>query len=125
VISINQGLDLLPASPIENDKVGEFIARGSFENHLSLIQERGNYDYIIVDSSPLTSTSEAALMASILINVLMVVRLGLSDKYMVQESLELLSRHHARIMGLGMNGVELGSDGYGYGYKRESLQVEV
>lgn len=123
VVSINRGLDLLPTSPIENDKVGEFIARGSFENHLCLIQERGNYDYIIVDSSPLTSTSEAALMASILINVLMVVRLGLSDKYMVQEGLELLSRHHARIMGLGMNGVEQGREGYGY--KRESLQVEV
>jgi polysaccharide biosynthesis transport protein len=103
--------------------VGEFIARGSFENHLSLIQERGNYDYIIVDSSPLGSTSEAALMASMLVNVLMVVRLGLSDKHMVQESLELLSQHHARIMGLAMNGVELRSEGYGY--KQESLEVEV
>jgi polysaccharide biosynthesis transport protein len=123
VISINHGLDLLPASPIENGKVGEFIARGSFENHLSLIQERGNYDYIIVDSSPLGSTSEAALMASMLVNVLMVVRLGLSDKHMVQESLELLSQHHARIMGLAMNGVELRSEGYGY--KQESLEVEV
>ncbi|MGJ5675874.1 MAG: GumC family protein [Nostochopsis sp.] len=123
VISINHGLNLLPASPIENGKVGEFIARGSFENHLCLIQERGNYDYIIVDSYPLGSASEAALMASIIVNVLMVVRLGVSDKYMVQESLELLSHHHARIMGLAMNGVEQGSEGYGY--KRENLQVEV
>ncbi len=51
-----------------------------------------------------------------------VVRLGVSDKYMVQESLELLSLHNARIMGIGMNGVEQRSQGYGY--KRESLQVE-
>lgn len=123
VVSINRGLDLLPASPLENGKVGEFIARGSFENNLRLIQERGNYDYIIVDSSPLGSTGEATLMASTLVNVLIVVRLGVSDKYMVQESLELLSRHNAQIVGLTMNGVEQRTEGYGYKY--DNLQVGI
>ncbi|MDJ0673827.1 MAG: GNVR domain-containing protein [Calothrix sp. MO_167.B42] len=123
VVSINHGLDLLPASPIENGKIGEFVARGSFDNHLDVIQKRRNYDYILVDSSPLGSTSEAALMASILANVLLVVRLGVSDKYMVQESLELLSRHNAQIIGLVMNGVEHKNEGYGY--KRENVQVGV
>jgi polysaccharide biosynthesis transport protein len=121
VISINNGLDLLPVIPIQNTKTGEFVARGSFEKHLNVIQEAGNYDYVIVDTSPIGSTSEAALMASALFNLLLVVRLGVSDRYMVQESLELLSRHNAQIVGLVMNGVE--QRGEGYVYKRENSQI--
>ncbi|MDF5724753.1 MAG: AAA family ATPase [Rhizonema sp. PD37] len=123
VVTITNELDLLPVVPIHNNKAGEFVARGNFAKHLNLIQEAGNYDYVIVDTSPIGLTSETALMASALFNLLLVVRLEVSDRYMVQESLEILSHHNAQIIGLVMNGVEQRSEGYVY--KRENSPIRL
>jgi polysaccharide biosynthesis transport protein len=118
-ISITSGLDLLPAPSIPKGKVMEFVAQGSFERYLNTVQESGNYDYVIVDTAPVNSTSETALMAKTLTNVLLVVRLGVSDRYMLQESLEQLVRHNAQILGLTLNGVE--QRGEKYAYNQETL----
>lgn len=120
-VQINSRWDLLPAMQISDGKAMEFVARGGFERHLDAIQKNGNYDYVIVDSAPVGCTSEAALMASAIANVLLVIRLGLSDRYMVQETLEQLTRHHGQIIGLAINGIEEGTDSYVY--KRNDHQV--
>lgn len=120
-VQINSRWDLLPAMQISNGKAMEFVALGGFEKHLDTIQKTGNYDYVIVDSAPIASTGEAALMASAIANVLLVIRLGLSDRYMVQETLEQLTRHHGQIIGLVINGVEERTDSYVY--KRNDHQV--
>ncbi|MBW4643615.1 MAG: AAA family ATPase [Goleter apudmare HA4340-LM2] len=120
-VKINYRWDLLPAMQISDGRAVEFVARGGFERHLDAIQKTGKYDYVIVDSGPVGSTSEAALMAAAIANVLLVIQLGVSDRYMVQETLEQLMRHHARIIGLALNGVEERTDGYVY--KRDDKQV--
>ncbi|MEC4816903.1 MAG: AAA family ATPase [Scytonema sp. PMC 1069.18] len=107
-ISINNKLDLLPAASIPKDKVMEFVARGGFEEHLGSVQRMGNYDYVIVDTAPLGSMNETALMAKVIANVLLVVRVGVSDRYAVHETLEVLARHNARTVGLTLNDVEDG-----------------
>jgi polysaccharide biosynthesis transport protein len=120
-VQISPGLDLLPAVPISNGKIVEFVARGEFERHLNGIQARNNYDYVIVDSASVAATSETALMAKAIANVLMVIRLGVSDRYMVQETLEQLMRHNAKIIGLALNGVQ--QRGEGYVSKGDNTQV--
>lgn len=120
-MQISPGLDILPTAPNQSSKVMEFIARGGFERHLNTIQTNGNYDYVIVDTAPVTSTSETALMAKAIANVLPVIRLGVSDRYMVQETIEQLMRHNANIIGLALNGIEQRSEGYIY--KHDSSQV--
>lgn len=120
-IQIRPGLDLMPTLLRQDGSVVEFVARGGFERSLNAIQASGNYDYILVDSAPVGLTSESALMAAAVSNVLFVVRLGVSDRYMVHETLEQLTRHNARIMGLALNDVETRTDGYIY--KRENSQV--
>ncbi len=122
-MEISPGLDLLPIAPRRNSKVVEFVARGEFERHLNAIQATSNYDYVIVDSAPVGATSEAALMAKAIANVLLVIRLGVSDRYMVQETLEQLMRHNAQVIGLALNGVEQRSEGYVY--KQDNSQINL
>jgi uncharacterized protein involved in exopolysaccharide biosynthesis/Mrp family chromosome partitioning ATPase len=120
-VQISPGLDLLPVAPKGNGRVMEFVARGEFEQHLNAVQTAGHYDYVIVDTAPVAATSEAALMAKAISNVLLVVRLGMSDRDMVQETLEQLMRHNAQIIGLALNGDEQRAEGYVY--KHDNSQV--
>ena len=105
-IQVSTNLELLPTSPNPHGKVVELIARGRFERDLNALQAAGGYDFVIVDSAPMTSTSETALMAKAVSNVLMVVCLGVSDRHLVQEAMDQLIRHDAKIIGLALNGVE-------------------
>ncbi|MEH1801558.1 GumC family protein [Nostoc sp.] len=122
-MSINSGLDFLPAPSIPATKVMEFVARGSFEEYVNRFQKLGNYDYVIVDTAAVNFTGETPLMAKTLANVLLVVKLGVSDRNMLQESLEQLVRHNARIIGFVLNGVEQG--GEKSTYKQDIQQVKI
>nr|WP_225226091.1 tyrosine-protein kinase domain-containing protein [Komarekiella delphini-convector] len=121
-IPVSSKLDFLPAPSIPTSKVMEFVARGKFEEYVNTFQKLGNYDYVIVDTAAVNSTGETPLMAKTLANVLLVVKLGVSDRNMLQESLEQLVRHNAQIIGFALNGVEQG--GEKYVYKQDVQQVK-
>jgi uncharacterized protein involved in exopolysaccharide biosynthesis len=125
LVSVYPDLDLMPAPLIPKDKIAEFFARGSFERRLSTIQNSGDYDYVLVDSPPVSLTIEPSLMSSVVRNVLFVVRPGTSDRYSVMDGFEQFTRHNARITGLVVNGVESRTAGYRYyGRQRELLEAE-
>ena len=111
---IRPNLDLLSVN-IAEDKISEFVARGEFEQHLNFVQTNDNYDYVLVDSSPVTLTPEAALLAKVIINVLFVVRSTTSHRNYFCDSIEQLTRHKAQIAGLIVNGVETRGQAYMYG----------
>ncbi len=111
---IRPNLDLLSVN-IAEDKISEFVARGEFEQHLNFVQTNDNYDYVLVDSSPVTLTPEAALLAKVIINVLFVVRSTTSHRNYFCDSIEQLTRHKAEIAGLIVNGVETRGQAYMYG----------
>ncbi|WP_414621773.1 GumC family protein [Calothrix sp. CCY 0018] len=112
--TIRPNLDLLSVK-IAEDKISEFVARGEFEQHLNFVQTNNNYDYVLVDSSPVTLTPEAALIAKIITKVLFVVRSTSSHRNYFCDSIEQLTRHKAEIAGLVVNGVETRAQGYMYG----------
>lgn len=122
-IQINKMLNFLPICPLPMDKIMEFVARGKFEDYLNEAERSGNYDYVIVDTAPVNSTGETPLIAKALGNVLLVVQLGVSDRGMLQESLEQLVRHHAQILGLVLNGVEQRDEGYVYKQSHSRVQA--
>lgn len=111
---IRPNLDLLSVN-IAEDKISEFVARGEFEQHLNFVQTNDNYDYVLVDSSPVTLTPEAALLAKVISNVLFVVRSTTSHRNYFCDSIEQLTRHKAEIAGLVVNGVETRGQAYMYG----------
>jgi polysaccharide biosynthesis transport protein len=119
-IPIRAGLDLLPTIA-KQAKIRQFVVRGGLELLLNTLQADNHYDYILVDSPPMSLTSEASLMATFLNNVLFVVRPGISNRYAVAESLEQLTRQNAHTIGLCINGLETPTEGYRYG--RSEAQV--
>lgn len=123
-VSIYPGLDLVPAPSIPKDKTAEFFARGSFEQRLSAAQAFAHYDYVLVDSAPVSLAIEPTLISAVVPDVLFVVRPGTSDRYSVVDAFEQLTRQNARIKGLAVNGVESRTEGYRYGRQRELLEAE-
>jgi uncharacterized protein involved in exopolysaccharide biosynthesis/Mrp family chromosome partitioning ATPase len=116
-VPVSPGLDLLPTKPQKNE-IMEFVARGGFEQCLSAAQAAGNYDYVIVDSAPVGLTSEAALMATVVPDVLFVIWPGVSNRNPFNYSLDQLIRYNAQIPGLVVNGVESRTEGYLYGHNQ-------
>lgn len=113
LVHLRPELDLVPTMPRQS-RVMELVARGRFERSLETLHQSGDYDYVLVDSAPLGLTSESALMAAAVRNVLFVIRPGTSDRNMVNDSIEQLEQHNARIVGLSINGVQTRSEGYRY-----------
>jgi polysaccharide biosynthesis transport protein len=110
-ISITSNLDLLPAAP-QQKKIIEMISQGSFERTLVTAESYSQYDYVLVDSAPVSTTTATALMTAQIPNVLFVVRPESSYSNSVRNSLEQLIQHRAQILGLVVNGIETASKAY-------------
>lgn len=108
-------LDLMPAPAIPKAETARFFAKGKFERTLDRLQAEENYDYVLVDTPPVSLTNEAMLMAPIIDNVLFVVKPGTSDRHPTIDSLEQLKLHKAQIKGVILNAVD-SSNGYRYDY---------
>ncbi|MEO0376711.1 MAG: GNVR domain-containing protein [Cyanobacteria bacterium P01_A01_bin.17] len=114
-INLLLDLDLLVAPLIAVDQMASFFTQGHFESHLNWAQEGGDYDYVLVDSSPIAQSIEATLMSKIVQNVLFIVRQGVSDRNSVLQSLEQLNQ--TRMIGVVMNDVSDQKAPYSYHYK--------
>jgi polysaccharide biosynthesis transport protein len=113
VIPLQPNLDFVPTMP-HSGRIVDLVKRGRFERYLAAAESQEEYDYVLVDSAPVSSTSETALMATIVPYVLFVVRPGVSARNVVNDSLEQLTQHHARLLGLVINGVEVQGTAYSY-----------
>ena len=125
LLNLPYGLDLIPTPSVPKDQTAQFFAKGNFEQYLDRVQAEGNYDYVLVDSSPVHLTNESILMAPTIENVLFVVRPGKSDRHSVMNSLEQLELHKAQIQGLILNGVNSLGSSYRYSYKPQLSQATV
>jgi polysaccharide biosynthesis transport protein len=123
-VEVRKNLDLLPASLKEGSRQTiDKIAQGKFKQNLTTQQQSGKYDYIIIDSSPIGLTSEAALVAADVKRVLMVARMTVSLKSQVLDTLTQLNRHNAEVIGVALNGLESSRESYLYQYRSEYSQV--
>lgn len=79
------------------------------------------YDIIIYDMPPVTSVTDAQIMAAKSDGVVFVIRHGVAKKDSVLNAKELLEMVNANILGVVFNGVEKKTDHsyYGYGYTNE------
>ncbi|MDJ0593514.1 MAG: GNVR domain-containing protein [Pleurocapsa sp. MO_226.B13] len=103
-ISLEEKLDLFPAFP-QTGNIAEFVARGTFGHQLEEIQNEMNYDYVLVDSPAIGLTSEAAMMAKEVSNLLFVVKPGLTNADDFYHSVKQIANHQGGIIGLVVNGI--------------------
>ncbi len=113
-ISIQSNLDLLVTRSPETGTTVALVSQGQFEQRLRAAELLGNYDYVLIDTSPVSVTSEAVIMTSMISDILFVVRPGISKRNLVNSSLEQLTQNNSRILGLVVNGVKKNTEQYSY-----------
>ena len=83
-----------PSALLEDPRMGELLDRLAKD-----------YRYVIIDSPPLDSVADGALIASLCDGVLLVVRSGMTSRKLVRQSLQQLERVHCRLLGMVLNRV--------------------
>jgi polysaccharide biosynthesis transport protein len=119
-IPVKPGLDFLNFN-LPQLAVMEFIAQGDLEAALTKLQQDLGYDYILIDSAPVCSSSETALLAATIKSLLWVVRPGMSQRFPLQKATTQLSRHGVQWLGMIINGTEASMDKIAY-KKRKNQQ---
>jgi tyrosine-protein kinase Etk/Wzc len=91
----------------------ELIGSDVFEE--CILELRGLYDYIIIDTPPMMAVTDAALVGAVADGTLVVVRANKTDSEALSAAVSQLRRPHVPLLGIVMNGVPTGrSSGYSY-----------
>ena len=115
-------LDILPSGPVPPFPT-EML---SSEAMLTLLEKLGRqYTYIVIDSPPILSVTDAAILGRVVDAVVLVIRHGKSSKNVMRRARDLMIRSGAPVAGLVLNAVDLNSpEYYGYyGYTGYSVRV--
>lgn len=86
---------------LEDPRMGELLDR--------LAED---YRYVIIDSPPLDSVADGALIASLCDGAILVVRSGMTSRRLVKQSVQQLERVRCRLLGMVLNRVETKSRAY-------------
>jgi capsular exopolysaccharide synthesis family protein len=82
-----------------------------------LVRWRSEFDFILIDTPPVLSVTDAVALSPEMDGVLLVLRSGTSTRESLRRSCDLLMQVGAKLTGFLVNGVDLGSaDAYYYGY---------
>jgi capsular exopolysaccharide synthesis family protein len=81
-----------------------------------LVRWRQEFDYVVIDSSPLFAADDASCLAPKVDGTLLVVRGHHSSARVVCEALALLAQRQARVLGVIFNGADTSSRSYYYKY---------
>jgi protein-tyrosine kinase len=119
IVQMSERLFILPAGRPDPDPLSGL----SSDRLRRLVSEaRGLFDWVIIDTPPVTLLPDANLLAACVDGVLLVVRAGKVPFQLVKRTVDTLG--HDRILGIVMNAVDYRHDRnaggyyeyYGYGY---------
>ncbi|HEV8382701.1 MAG TPA: polysaccharide biosynthesis tyrosine autokinase [Gemmatimonadales bacterium] len=81
------------------------------------------YDVIVVDTAPLAAGIDALTLAALAGNLLMVLRLGRTDRAMAEAKLEIVRRLPVRLLGAVLNDVRDTSEYSAYAYYMDGYEL--
>jgi succinoglycan biosynthesis transport protein ExoP len=108
-------LHVLPAGPIA-PMPAELL--GSLQMQRLIEGLRANYDFILIDTPPVLTVTDAAVLVSISDGVVLVLRYGQASRNVVARASEILLRSGAHLLGVVLNAVDLQSSDYAEYYGR-------
>jgi polysaccharide biosynthesis transport protein len=108
-------LHILPAGPIA-PMPAELL--GSLQMQRLIEGLRANYDFILIDTPPVLTVTDAAVLVSISDGVVLVLRYGQASRNVVARASEILLRSGAHLLGVVLNAVDLQSSDYAEYYGR-------
>jgi tyrosine-protein kinase Etk/Wzc len=114
-------LNLLPAGDVSENS-SELLQSAKFLELINVLKS-SFYDYILIDTPPITRVIDSLILGRIINNVILVVRDSVSLKESVEEGIKEFNNEKINIIGVIANGFEIEKSsfkhkyGYGYGYK--------
>jgi capsular exopolysaccharide synthesis family protein len=108
-------LHILPAGPIA-PMPAELL--GSLQMQRLIEGLRADYDFILIDTPPVLTVTDAAVLVSISDGVVLVLRYGQASRNVVARASEILLRSGAHLLGVVLNAVDLQSSDYAEYYGR-------
>src|ERR1700734_1941491 len=108
-------LHILPAGPIA-PMPAELL--GSLQMQRLVEGLRSNYDFILIDTPPVLTVTDAAVLVSVSDGVVLVLGYGQATRNVVARASEILLRSGAHLLGVVLNAVDLQSSDYAEYYGR-------
>jgi polysaccharide biosynthesis transport protein len=108
-------LHVLPAGPVA-PMPAELL--GSLQMQRLVEGLRASYDFILIDTPPVLTVTDAAVLVSISDGVVLVLRYAQASRNVVARASEILLRSGAHLLGVVLNAVDLQSSDYAEYYGR-------
>jgi succinoglycan biosynthesis transport protein ExoP len=105
-------LDILPSGPVPPFPY-EMLSSDTMAALLKRLSEK--YDYVVIDSPPILSVPDAAVLGTLTNAVVLVIRHRKSSKNVLRRARDLMLRAGAPVAGILLNAVDINSPEY-YGY---------
>lgn len=108
-----ENLTFIAAGPIPTNPV-ELLSSDRMNRFLILM--RSKFDYIIVDTPPVISVTDAGIVGAQTDGVLMVIQAGRTQRGIVKRATELLNQAHSKVLGHILTNIEYHLPEYIYRY---------
>lgn len=92
----------------------EMLSSEKMRRHLA--QWRNEFDHVVIDSPPVLSVTDAALLSAEADSVLLVIRSGQTTKDALRRAGDLLTQVRARVQGVVVNAIDMDQPHYYYYY---------
>ncbi len=100
-VLIDSNLYLLPAV-FQNNNFLKYIASGGFINQIKTLKQSEEYDYVLIDTSPFSS-SEALVMSQMIGNILSIIRPGITNSDDLYQTIKQVVEYKCQIKGMIIN----------------------
>ncbi len=111
VTEVVSNLEVLTAGELNNNPAALL---GSSQMAVFVGQVAQKYDFVIIDTPPLTVAADATILGKVANGILFVVRPGVADADSLSLSKELLEKADQNVLGIAINGVKANQQYYGY-----------
>jgi capsular exopolysaccharide synthesis family protein len=105
------GLDVLTSGPVSPNPA-ELLGSEQMRRLMSLLEAR--YQHVVIDSPPIVPFTDSVLISKAVDGVILVVHGGRSSRSIVRRSKQILQEVGARVLGVVLNNVAVGSGDYYY-----------
>ncbi|HEV3470249.1 MAG TPA: polysaccharide biosynthesis tyrosine autokinase [Pyrinomonadaceae bacterium] len=115
------GLDVLTAGPVSPNPA-ELLGSDQMRRLVAALEAR--YQHVVIDSPPIVPFTDSVLISKVVDGVILVVHGGRSSRGVVRRSKQILQEVGARVLGVVLNNVALGTGDYYYYQHYSSYYAE-
>lgn len=108
--NLRPGLDCLTSGSIPPNPA-ELLASDAMRN--LMIELKEEYDYILIDTPPITVVTDAVGLSDMVTGTILVVREGYTNYESIDQALNLMNMAHTKILGFLVNDINSMSINYG------------